>query len=59
LWKSGSESTIKKIWGYGAVLLRRLTKIPSEVALMNLAYNIKRVLNILGTRKLILHLQQT
>ncbi len=51
--------TIKKIWGYGALLLRRLTKIPSEVALMNLAYNIKRVLNILDTRKLILHLQQT
>lgn len=51
--------TIKKIWGYGALLLRRLAKIPSEVALMNLSYNIRRVLNIVGTRKLILHLQQT
>ncbi len=50
--------TIKKIWGYGALLLRRLKNIPSEVALINLTYNIKRVLNILGTQKLISHLQQ-
>jgi len=48
---------IKKIWGYGALLLRRFKNVASEVALMNLAYNIKRVLNILGTRKLMLHLQ--
>jgi hypothetical protein len=50
--------TVKKIWGYGALLLRGLAKIASEVALMNLTYNIRRVLNIVGTRKLILHLQQ-
>lgn len=50
--------TIKKIWGYGALLLRGLAKIASEVALMNLTYNIRRVLNIVGTRKLILHLKQ-
>lgn len=49
--------TIKKIWGYGALLLRRLSNVAGEIALTNLAYNIKRVLNILGTRKLILHLQ--
>jgi transposase len=50
--------TIKKIWGYSALLLRGLTNIAGEVALMNLSYNIRRVLNILGTRKLILSLQQ-
>lgn len=51
--------TIKKIWGYHALLLRGLTNIASEVALMNLTYNIRRALNILGTKKLILYLQQT
>jgi len=50
--------TIKKIWGYGALLLRRLKHVAGEVALMNLAYNIKRALNILGTQKLILQLQR-
>lgn len=50
--------TIKKVWGYGTLLLRRLRKIASEVALTNLTYNIRRVLSILGTQKLILHLQQ-
>jgi len=45
--------TIKKIWGYSALLLRGLANIAGEVALMNLVYNIRRVLNIVGTRKLI------
>ncbi len=49
--------TIKKIWGYGTLLLRRLKNVAGEVALINLTYNIKRVLNIIGTQKLILHLQ--
>ncbi|MCX6144504.1 MAG: IS1182 family transposase [Ignavibacteriales bacterium] len=51
--------TIKKIWGYSALLLRGLANIAGEVALMNLSYNIRRVLNIVGTRKLILALQHT
>jgi transposase len=49
--------TIKKIWGYAALLLRRLQNVASEVALMNLAYNIKRVLTIIGTKELMLKLQ--
>jgi transposase len=49
--------TIKKIWGYSALLLRRLTNVASEIALMNLTYNIRRVLNIVGTKNLILHIQ--
>jgi transposase len=51
--------TIKKIWGYSALLLRGLANIAGEVALMNLSYNIRRVLNIVGTRKLILALQHS
>lgn len=49
--------TIKKIWGYSALLLRGLSNIAGEVALMNLSYNIRRALNIMGTRNLILALQ--
>jgi hypothetical protein len=49
--------TIKKVWGYGALLLRRMKNVASEVALMTLAYNIRRVLNIMGTNNLILQLQ--
>jgi hypothetical protein len=49
--------TIKQVWGYGALLLRRMKNVASEVALMTLTYNIRRVLNILGTKNLILQLQ--
>lgn len=49
--------TIKKIWGYSALLLRRFTTVAGEVALMNLTYNIRRVLNIVGTKNLILYMQ--
>ena len=45
---------------YGAIVhccLRRLTNIASEVALMNLTYNIRRVLNIVGTKNLMLLMQ--
>lgn len=44
--------TLKKIWGYGAFLLRGLNQIASEVALMSLAYNIRRVFTILGTTRM-------
>lgn len=49
--------TIKKVWGYGSLLLRGLDKIASEAALMMTAYNIKRALTILGTTALIAQLQ--
>lgn len=49
--------TIKSIWDYGAFLLRGIKNILSEAALMNTAYNIRRVITILGTQKLIEHLQ--
>ncbi len=50
--------TIKRVWGYGTLLLRTLKKVPSEIALMSLSYNIRRVLNIVGTQRLVAHLQQ-
>lgn len=51
--------TIKKLWGYSALLLRRLTNVASEIALMNLTYNIRRVLNIVGTKNLISYLSRS
>ncbi len=50
--------TIKRVWGYGVLLLRRMKNVASEVALMTLTYNIRRVLNIVSTKDLILHLQK-
>jgi len=50
--------TVKKIWGYGTLLLRRLTNVGSEIALMMLAYNIKRVMRIVGIQELIRQFQQ-
>ena len=50
--------TVKKIWGYNAFLLRGRTKVAGEVALMNLTYNIRRVLNIVGTVQLVAYLQR-
>jgi len=49
--------TIKSIWDYGAFLLRGLKNVLSEAALMNTAYNIRRAITIIGTQKLIEHLQ--
>ncbi len=49
--------TIKKSWGYEQLLLRGLKKIASEAALMNVSYNIRRVITILGTEEIITHLQ--
>lgn len=49
--------TIKNVWGYEQLLLRGLKKTASEAALMNLAYNIRRALTLLGTTKLVAHLQ--
>ena len=49
--------TQKTAWDYGAFLLRGLQNVSAEAALMNLAYNIKRALTILGTKKLVAHLQ--
>lgn len=49
--------TIKKIWGYSTLLLRRLSSVGGEVALSMLTYNLKRTINILGCQKMIWALQ--
>lgn len=48
--------TLKSIWDYGAFLLRGLRKVSAEAALMNLTYNIKRALTIIGTKNLMARL---
>jgi transposase len=48
--------TLKKIWGYHSFLLRGLEDISSEITLMCLTYNIRRVINIMGTQRLITYL---
>jgi|SRR5208337_1652002 len=45
--------TLKSIWDYGAFLLRGLRKVSAEAALMNLTYNMRRALTIIGTKNLI------
>ena len=45
--------TIKRWFGYTHFLLKGLEKVRCEWSLMTLAYNLKRVLNILGVEALI------
>jgi transposase len=45
--------TIKHWWDQGHFLMRGLTKVRAEFSLSALAYNIKRVINILGVSDLI------
>ncbi len=49
--------TIKSIWDYGAFLLRGIKNVSTEAALTNTAYNLRRAITIIGTKKLIEHLQ--
>ena len=44
--------TIKTAMGCGSFLTRGLESVKTEMSLTVLAYNLKRVLNILGTRGL-------
>ena len=48
--------TLKKIWGYHSLLVRGKQNISGEIALMCLTYNIRRVINIIGTQSLIKYL---
>lgn len=40
--------TMKKVWGYSTFLLRGIEKVSTEVSLMTLSYNIRRVITIVG-----------
>lgn len=49
--------TIKFWWGQGAFLTRGQSAVHAEACLSALAYNLRRALNILGTDRLLNHLQ--
>jgi transposase len=45
--------TIKRAMGHGYFLMRGLNKVGAEMSLTVLSYNLKRVINILGVKKMI------
>lgn len=45
--------TIKRQWGYNFTLLRGLKKVEGEMGIIFIVYNLKRAINILGTKNLI------
>jgi transposase len=45
--------TMKKLWGYSTLLLKGIEKVSTEIALMTLAYNIRRSFTIIGISELI------
>ena len=45
--------TIKRAMGHGYFLMRGLNKVGAEMSLTILSYNIKRVINIIGVKKMI------
>ena len=50
--------TIKHWWDQGHFLMKGLEKVRAEFSLSTLAYNIRRVLNILGVQRLIAALRE-
>ncbi len=49
---------VKRQWGYDHVILKGLAKVDAEANLIFLCYNLKRVINILGTNELIRRLKK-
>ena len=47
---------VKRKWGYGQYLCRGIEKVAGETALMFLAFNFRRVLNIKGAKKMLEYL---
>ena len=45
--------TIKRAMGHGYFLMKGLNKVGAEMSLTVLSYNIKRVINIIGVKKMI------
>jgi len=45
--------TVKRIWGYSYFLTRRIESVATENKLHFLAYNLRRVINILGVKEMI------
>jgi transposase len=50
--------TIKRAWGASYFLTRRKASVSAEIALSFLAYNLKRVINILGTQEILRRLRE-
>jgi len=50
--------TIKRAWGASSFLTRRKASVSAEIALSFLAYNLKRVINILGTEEILRRLRE-
>ena len=50
--------TIKRSWGAYYLLTRRKVSVSAEMALSFLAYNLKRVMNILGTEEILRRLRE-
>ena len=50
--------TIKHWWDQGHCLMKGLENVRAEFSLSTLAYNIRRVLNILGVQRLIAALRE-
>ena len=50
--------TIKRSWGAYYLLTRRLPSVTAEISLTYLAYNLKRVINILGVKEIIARLRE-
>jgi Transposase and inactivated derivatives len=50
--------TIKRNWGAYFFLTKRKISVTAEIALLFLSYNLKRVINILGTEELLKRLRQ-
>jgi transposase len=51
-WAEHPFGTIKRFFGYTYFLMKGLTKVRAEWSLMTLAYNLKRVLNLVSFDKL-------
>jgi transposase len=49
--------TIKRWWGYSYTLLKGLKKVSADLGLVYLCYNLKRVMNILTPKKMLIKLQ--
>ena len=50
--------TIKRSWGAYYFLTKRKVSVSAEIALSFLAYNLKRVMNILGTEEILKRLKE-
>lgn len=50
--------TIKRAWGASYFLTRRKASVSAEIALSFLSYNLKRVINILGTEEILRRLRE-